>query len=80
MRLAQAWHITGADAFKPLPLGPRDGVYRVNLEPSAVPVDWVIEIETDTGHLITQPLRPSNAAIVWLEEHQLSLPGSRSLH
>ena len=56
------------------------GVYRVNLEPSAAPVDWVMEIETDTGHLITQPLRLSNAAIVWLEERRLSIPGSRSLH
>jgi len=69
VRPAQAWDITGGDAFMPLPRGAREGVYRVNLEPSTVRVDWVMEIETETGHLIPQPLRLSKGAIVWLEEH-----------
>jgi hypothetical protein len=39
----------------------------------------VIEVEADTGKIVTQPLALSSEAVVWLESCPFRLPGSRSV-
>jgi hypothetical protein len=42
----------------------------------ASPVEWILEVEADTGKIVTQPLVLSSEALVWLEECRFTLPGS----
>lgn len=48
-------------------------------DPAVVAVGWVIEVEADTGKIVTQPLALSSEAVVWLESCPFRLPGSRSV-
>ena len=53
------------------------GVYRVDLKETVAAVEWVIEVEADTGKIATQPLALSSESLVWLESCRFTLPGSR---
>jgi len=52
------------------------GVYRVDLNPGSSPVEWVLEVEADTGKIVTRPLALSTMALIWLESCRFTLPGS----
>jgi hypothetical protein len=56
------------------------GVYRGGLLPGSSPVQWILEVETDTGKVITQPLVLSTMALIWLERCRLTLPENRSVY
>ena len=56
------------------------GVCRVDLKPSSPPVVWILEVDGDTGKIVTQPLVLSSEAAVWLESCRFTLPGSREAH
>jgi hypothetical protein len=51
----------------------------VDLTPGTSPVEWFLEVEADTGKIVTQPLALSSVTAVWLEECRFTLPGSRSV-
>jgi hypothetical protein len=55
------------------------GVYRADLRQGSSPVDWIVEVEADSGKIVTQPMVLSNEAVVWLEKCQFTLPGSRGV-
>jgi hypothetical protein len=43
------------------------GVYRVDLKETVAAVEWTIEVEADTGKIVTKPLAIFSEAVVWLE-------------
>ena len=55
------------------------GVYRIDIKQVTSPVEWVIEVEADTGKIATQPLAVSTMALIWLESCRFTLPGSKSV-
>lgn len=55
------------------------GIYRVDLTPGMSPVKWILEVEADTGKIVTQPLALSTMALIWLEECRFTLPGSQGV-
>ena len=55
------------------------GVYRIDIRQVTSPVEWAIEVQADTGEIVTQPLALSGAATVWLASCRFALPGSRGV-
>ena len=55
------------------------GVYHVDLKETVGAVEWIIEVEVDTGKIMTPLLALSSEAAMWLESCQFTLPGSSSV-
>ena len=51
----------------------------MGLTPGTSPVEWILEVEEDSGKLITQPLALSTMALIWLESCRFTPPGSKGV-